>query len=415
MARRPFSSQSLVLIVIAIAINMIGGQLISMLKLPIFLDSIGTLISAVLLGPFIGMLTGLLTNLLWGLLTDPIAAAFAPVAMVIGLVAGWLARAGWFRTLPKVIVSGVVITLAVTLVAVPLRTALFGGVTGSGADLFVAWMHSMGQNLVESVAITVIGANLVDKILTAIIVWVLLRQLPLRMHPFTSLTLWALAACTTLLLPAQTVLPVYSAAAFLCLLALKSTRRRAKYVAWLMLSLGFGLWLVHGGWLTEWISGQPRDPQRWVYAVTLWLRLLAIVSTSQLWMQYVPVQRFIRALFASRLPPGIAYLFAGPLLVVEQLKRQLTIVHEAQRARGVPLDEGWYQRLRAMPALIVPLTQNALNDLTIRGAALDMRGVRLHRARTTLWAPKDSVLQRVARYGMVLLILAEAGVWIWLR
>lgn len=91
-------------------------------------------------------------------------------------------------------------------------------------------------------------------------------------------------------------------------------------------------------------------------------------------MQYVPVQRFIRALFASRLPPGIAYLFAGPLLVVEQLKRQLTIVHEAQRARGVPLDEGWYQRLRAMPALIVPLTQNALNDLTIRGAALDMRG-----------------------------------------
>ncbi len=180
MAQRRFSSLSLVLIVICIAINMIGGQLVSMLKLPIFLDSIGTLISAVLLGPWIGMLTGLLTNLLWGLLTDPVAAAFAPVAMVIGLVAGGLARAGWFRTLPKVIISGIIITLAVTVVAVPLRTWLFGGVTGSGADLFVAWMHSMGQNLIESVAITVLGANLIDKILTAIIVWVLLRQLPQR-------------------------------------------------------------------------------------------------------------------------------------------------------------------------------------------------------------------------------------------
>jgi len=180
MARRQLASQTLALIVISIAINMIGGQLISLLKLPIFLDSIGTLMSAVLLGPLIGMLTGLLTNLLWGLLTDPIAAAFAPVAMVIGLVAGWLARLGWFRTLPKVIVSGIVITLAVTVVAVPLRTALFGGVTGSGADLFVAWMHSMGQDLLESVAITVLGANLVDKILTAIVVWILLRQLPLR-------------------------------------------------------------------------------------------------------------------------------------------------------------------------------------------------------------------------------------------
>lgn len=180
MAQRQFSSQSLALIVIAVAINMIGGQLINMLKLPVFLDSIGTLISAVLLGPLIGMLTGLITNLIWGLLTDPIAAAFAPVAMVIGLVAGWLAKAGWFRTLPKVILSGVVITLAVTVVAVPIRTALFAGVTGSGADLLVAWMHSMGQNLVESVALTVLGANLVDKILTAVIVWILLRQLPQR-------------------------------------------------------------------------------------------------------------------------------------------------------------------------------------------------------------------------------------------
>ncbi|MDU1085047.1 MAG: ECF transporter S component, partial [Leclercia adecarboxylata] len=63
---------------------------------------------------------------------------------------------------------------------VPLRTALFGGVTGGGADLFVAWLQAVGQNLVESVAITVLGANLVDKVLTAVLVWILLRQLPLR-------------------------------------------------------------------------------------------------------------------------------------------------------------------------------------------------------------------------------------------
>ncbi len=92
------------------------------------------------------MLTGSALTNLFGDVDQPlIAVAFAPVAMVIGLAAGCLARAGWFRTLPKVVVSGVIITLAVTVVAVPLRTALFGGVTGSGADLFVAWMHSMGQ------------------------------------------------------------------------------------------------------------------------------------------------------------------------------------------------------------------------------------------------------------------------------
>ncbi|MNN83417.1 hypothetical protein D3C81_2004530 [compost metagenome] len=93
----------------------------------------------------------------------------------------------------------------------------------------------------------------------------------------------------------------------------------------------------------------------------------------------------------------------------------MAIIHEAQRARGVPLDEHWYQRLRATPALIVPLTHNALNDLVVRGAALDMRAFRLHRRRTTLWAPEDSTLQRIARYTMVLAMLVETGVWIWLR
>lgn len=235
------------------------------------------------------------------------------------------------------------------------------------------------------------------------------------MHPFTSLSLWALAACSTLLLPAGAPLSLYSALTFICLLGIKATRPRAKYVLWLMIPLGLGLWLVHGGWLSEWIGGQAREPERWANAVTLWLRILAIVSTSQLWMHYVPVSRFMRALFASRLPPGLAYLFAGPLLVVEQLKRQLAIIHEAQCARGVPLDEAWYHRLRAMPALIVPLTHNALNDLAVRGAALDMRGFRLHRTRTTLWAPPDSTLQRWARYAMVALIVTETGVWIWLH
>ncbi|WP_312072798.1 energy-coupling factor transporter transmembrane component T [Atlantibacter sp.] len=235
------------------------------------------------------------------------------------------------------------------------------------------------------------------------------------MHPFTSLTLWAWAACTTLLLPAGPILTTYSAAAFVSLLLFRATRPRARYVAWLMFSLGAGMWLVHGGWLTEWISGQPRDPKRWANAIVLWLRILAIVSTSQIWMGFVPVRQFTRALFASRLPPGVAYVFAGPLLVVEQLKRQLTSIHEAQRARGVPLDGRWYQRLGAIPALIVPLTHNALNDLAVRGAALDMRAFRLHPRRTTLWAPADSAFERFSRYGLVVLIVAQTGVWLWLR
>ncbi|CAJ1794847.1 ECF transporter S component [Aeromonas veronii] len=174
------SSYNLAFMVICIAINMVAGQAVSMLKLPIFLDSIGTMLCAILAGPWMAVATGLLTNLLWGLLTGPIAAAFAPVAMMIGLSAGLLARAGWFNNLPKVVVSSVVITLALTLVAIPIRSYLFGGATGSGADFVVAYLHAMGSDLQESVAVTVLGTNLLDKLLTVLIAWGLVRRLPQR-------------------------------------------------------------------------------------------------------------------------------------------------------------------------------------------------------------------------------------------
>lgn len=176
------SSRTLALIVFSIAINMVVGQLSSMLKLPIFLDSIATIICALLAGPWAALFSGLATNLLWGLLSGPIAAAFAPVAMMIGLSAGLLARAGGFRTLPRVILSGVVITFALMIVAVPIRTYLFAGTTGSGADFFVAYFHAVGENLLESVAITVLGANIADKIISAIVAWLLVRRLPERVQ-----------------------------------------------------------------------------------------------------------------------------------------------------------------------------------------------------------------------------------------
>ena len=49
--------------VIGIALNMALGQLAGMLKLPVFLDSIGTILVAVLCGPWAGAVTGLVISL----------------------------------------------------------------------------------------------------------------------------------------------------------------------------------------------------------------------------------------------------------------------------------------------------------------------------------------------------------------
>lgn len=92
------NSTALALIPLAIALNIAGGQLIKALKLPVYLDSIGTVLTGALLGPWVGMLTGLLSNAIWTLSgLDGFAFAFALVAGAIGLLAGLVGRWGGFR------------------------------------------------------------------------------------------------------------------------------------------------------------------------------------------------------------------------------------------------------------------------------------------------------------------------------
>ncbi|MBG0790288.1 MAG: ECF transporter S component [Desulfovibrionaceae bacterium] len=178
--KKDFTTFTWVLIAVAIALNIVVGQLVSLLKLPIFLDSIGTILVAVLAGPWAGGLAGLLTNLIWGAITSPVAAAFAPVAMVIGIAAGFCAKYGLFRNWWLVIIAGLIITVFNAVVAVPIRLYMFGGITGSGADFVTAYMLALGKDLFGSVVVTVFTSNVVDKVVTALLVWVIVKALPQR-------------------------------------------------------------------------------------------------------------------------------------------------------------------------------------------------------------------------------------------
>lgn len=99
---RDFTTAVLTLMPVAIAINIAVGSIAVALRLPIYLDSIGTVLVGALAGPWAGALTGILSNLIWSILpipggAGPVAAFFAPVAGVIGLMAGFWASRGVFR------------------------------------------------------------------------------------------------------------------------------------------------------------------------------------------------------------------------------------------------------------------------------------------------------------------------------
>jgi hypothetical protein len=120
-----FDMRTLVLMPVAIAINIIlGAAVANALKIPIYLDSIGTILVGALAGPIPGAITGFLANILWQYVIPPpfqgaVAAPFAIVAAVVGVLAGIFARLGWLRPRPDrpmgQLLGGALVTVVVIL------------------------------------------------------------------------------------------------------------------------------------------------------------------------------------------------------------------------------------------------------------------------------------------------------------
>jgi energy-coupling factor transport system substrate-specific component len=167
-----FDTRTIVLMPIAIAINIIlGATVANALKIPIYLDSIGTILVAALAGPIPGALTGALSNLLWTYVLPPPfqngpAAAFAIVAAVIGVMAGLVARAGWLRPRPDRPLGqlglGAVVTVGVILAMSYLAylgwtSPAFGGEVVIGSEGSEAIFAVLGWVVLLLVAVTVVG------------------------------------------------------------------------------------------------------------------------------------------------------------------------------------------------------------------------------------------------------------------
>jgi hypothetical protein len=133
-----FDTRTIVLMPVAIAINIVlGAAVANALKIPIYLDSIGTILVAALAGPIPGALTGFLSNMLWTYVVPPpfnsgAAAAFAIVAAVIGLMAGLMARAGWLRPRPNT----------------PIGQLGIGAVVTVGVIVGMAWLAYLGYQAI---------------------------------------------------------------------------------------------------------------------------------------------------------------------------------------------------------------------------------------------------------------------------
>ena len=176
-----FSTKSLVLIPIAVGINLIGGTLASTLKLPLFLDMIGTILSAALAGPWVAALVGFLTNIFLALVSNPIYVPYSLVSIAAGLITGYMIKAGLFKKTWGVILTWLVVTFSSVVISSCITIFVFGGATGApGTSVLTAGLIAATNDIVKSVFASSMIENLADRAIAFAIAYVLLKRIPKR-------------------------------------------------------------------------------------------------------------------------------------------------------------------------------------------------------------------------------------------
>jgi len=164
-----------------IALNVSMGQVTSLLKIPLYLDMVGTILCAVLAGPAPAAITAVTSNILAAPLGSPAMIFFIPVGIVVALVTSAWARVGAFRRWWTAIASGVVQGVITATVSAPIAAFVFGGVTFAGTDLLVVLFRGAGFSLLQSVWLQGITSDTIDKALSYILVSSMIAGLPSRL------------------------------------------------------------------------------------------------------------------------------------------------------------------------------------------------------------------------------------------
>lgn len=181
-----FNTPTLVLMALAIAINIaVGNTVQNVIKLPVYLDSIGTVLVGVLAGPLAGAATGILSNLIWAFTIGPTSVApFAVVGGIIGFLAGLFGMRGIFS--PKrggmgvvwVIVGGFLTGVVAAIASAPIAYYVFGGTTGGGTDVLVGIFRGITDNVFTATLLQGGVSDPTDKTITFLVCWAILLAVP---------------------------------------------------------------------------------------------------------------------------------------------------------------------------------------------------------------------------------------------
>jgi energy-coupling factor transport system substrate-specific component len=170
----------LALIPTLVGLNLVVAWIAGLVKLPVFLDSIGITLGAILAGPWVAVIIGVATCLLGSVMLLPVYWAFSGTAAAIGLMSYVFAKYGFYVKWWKAIIAGLVIALVSATLSAPVSAYLSGGATGGGVDALTLLFRTAGNSVLKSVFLSGFSSEPVDKVIVALAAWFLAHSLSRR-------------------------------------------------------------------------------------------------------------------------------------------------------------------------------------------------------------------------------------------
>lgn len=169
------SVHKITLIALAVVINIVGSYIALVLHLPIYLDSMGTIMTAILLGPFYGLFPGVLSALVTGMTSDIYALYYMPVGIVLGVMTGFVFQKNKSN---KLFVKAFCISVPASLISACITANVFGGITSSGSTMLVQLLAKTPVGLTLSCLIVQFFTDYFDRLLSLWLVFSVIKKLP---------------------------------------------------------------------------------------------------------------------------------------------------------------------------------------------------------------------------------------------
>lgn len=159
---------------IGIVLNMIGSEIVILLKLPIYLDTVGTLIVSVMSGYLPGIIVGLTTNIL-KTIQDTTSIYYAFINVLVAVIASHFAMRGKVKKPLGAILMTVII-------------ALVGGLH-EGLLTWVRGEYTSDTSVVKTIFGFIVN-DFIDKAVSVVILELILIFLPMKLQELLKIEGW---------------------------------------------------------------------------------------------------------------------------------------------------------------------------------------------------------------------------------